>query len=91
VRSVELAYLRGDDRDGTMPALAWPVSPAGEEDYQRAVRERVSELIDRVRELDPLGTYRPNPHADCFFCDFKTLCPLYPEGRPLFAAEVSTR
>ena len=90
VRSVELAYLRGDDKDGTMPALAWPVSPAGEEDYQGAVRERVSELIDRVRELDAAGTYRPDPDADCYFCDFKTLCPLYPEGRPLFATEGST-
>jgi hypothetical protein len=31
--------------------------------------------------------YRPNPTADCHWCDFRTLCPLFPEGQPLFPVE----
>ncbi len=31
--------------------------------------------------------YRPNPAADCHWCDFKSLCPLYPQGRALFPIE----
>jgi hypothetical protein len=33
--------------------------------------------------------YRPNPSADCHWCDFKTLCPLFPEGQDVFPIEVT--
>ena len=84
IRAVDLAFLRGHWKTGDLVPLAWPVSASGEEEYQTRVREQLSGLIDRIRELDRLGTYRPNPAADCFFCDFKPLCPLYPEGQPVF-------
>jgi RecB family exonuclease len=84
VRAVDLSFLRGDWRSGQIPPHAWPVSPAGEDEYQARMRERLSALIARIRELDDSGTYRPNPAADCFFCDFKSLCSLYPEGQPVF-------
>ena len=29
----------------------------------------------------------PNPYANCRFCDFQTLCPLYAEGQPVFPVE----
>ena len=32
----------------------------------------------------PTERYRPNPQANCYFCDFKTLCSLFPQGAPLF-------
>jgi superfamily I DNA/RNA helicase len=87
VRAVDLSFLRGHWKSGETVVHAWPVSPAGEEEYQARIRERLSGLIARIRELDELGTYRPNPAADCYFCDFKPLCPLFPEGRPLFPIE----
>ncbi|HSJ50876.1 MAG TPA: ATP-dependent DNA helicase [Actinomycetota bacterium] len=87
VRAVDLSFLRGHWRTHEIVTLAWPVSPAGEEEYQARVRERLSSLIRRIRELDQAGTYRPDPAADCYFCDFKPLCPLYPEGQPLFSIE----
>jgi superfamily I DNA/RNA helicase len=83
VRAVDFAYLRGD-RHGELPPKAWPISPTGEEPFQAQVRERLSELIAQIRELHRTGTWRPNPAAECFFCDFKQLCSLYPEGQPLF-------
>ncbi len=91
VRAVDLSFLRGHWRDGDLVSHAWPVSPAGEERYQAQVRERLGALIERLRELGRIETYRPNPAADCFFCDFKPLCPLYAEGQQLFPVEDAAR
>jgi hypothetical protein len=90
IRAVDLSFLRGHWKTGEIPPHAWPVSPTGEEDYQRRIRERLSELIERIRELDRRGSYRPNPAAECYFCDFKSLCSLYPEGQPLFPMQERT-
>jgi hypothetical protein len=56
------------------------------EAYQVSVRDALSGLIARQRELIASETYRPNPGANCFFCDFKSLCSLWPEGRPVFGS-----
>ena len=57
--------------------------------YQTVVRETLSALIAEQKRLIVEEVYRPNPQADCFWCDFRTLCPLWPEGRQVF--EVGTR
>jgi len=87
VRAVDLSFLRGHWRTGEIVSPAWPISPTGEDEYQARIRERLSALIERIHELDEAETYRPDPGAECFFCDFKPLCSLYPEGQPLFPAE----
>jgi hypothetical protein len=84
VRAVELAFIRGDWTGKNKP-LIWPISPNREEAYQKAVRQALVDLIARKRELNETEVYRPNPRANCHFCEFKTLCPLYSEGTPLFA------
>jgi superfamily I DNA/RNA helicase/RecB family exonuclease len=84
VRAVDLSFLRGHWKTGELVSQAWPISPAGEEEYQARTRERLSSLIELIRRLDRDETYRPNPGAECYFCDFKPLCSLYPEGQPLF-------
>lgn len=85
VRAVELAFVKGHWRTpNEYFASVWQVGPAKEEAYQAAVRERLSELIARERALVASEVYRPNPYANCRFCDFKTLCPLYPEGSTPF-------
>jgi hypothetical protein len=48
------------------------------------MRERLSGLIAQIRELNQTEVYRPKPDANCRFCDFKPLCPLWPEGHELF-------
>lgn len=87
VRAVELSFLRGHWKTGEIPPHAWPVSPSGEEEYQERIRERLAGLIERIRTLDERGSYRPDPAAQCYFCDFKPLCSLFPEGQPLFPIE----
>jgi superfamily I DNA/RNA helicase len=85
ITGVELAFLKGDWRTGELVMREWEVgSGEREEEYQRAMRERLSTLIGELRRLDDDRVYRPNPQADCFFCEFRTLCSLYPEGAPVF-------
>ena len=60
--------------------------PSGEERpaYVEGMRDRLSGLIGRIRTLTEDEVYRPNPGANCRFCDFQTLCSLWPEGAPVF-------
>jgi RecB family exonuclease len=90
VRAVDLSFLRGHWRTGEIPPHAWPISPAGEEEYQTRIRERLAALIRRIRALDDGGTYRPDPAAECYFCDFKPLCSLWPEGQEVFPVPEET-
>jgi len=80
VRSVELAYLKGHWKTGDIILKAWQVNARSEEAYQAGVRTELSRLLGEKKRLNDAEIYRPRPEADCFFCDFKTLCPLYPEG-----------
>jgi superfamily I DNA/RNA helicase len=88
VRAVELAFIKGHWRTGELVTKGWQVNHRSEEQYQTNVRATLASLIAEKRRLDLEEVYRPNPAADCFWCDFKSLCPLYPEGAtPLAAAE----
>jgi hypothetical protein len=48
------------------------------------MRERVSALIARIRELDRERRYVANTKASCFFCRFQPLCTRYPQGGAVF-------
>jgi superfamily I DNA/RNA helicase/RecB family exonuclease len=87
VRAVELAFVKGNWRTGELQVAAWQVNHRSEEPYQARVRAELSRLIAEKRRLIETDVYRPNPTADCHWCDFRTLCPLFPEGQPLFPVE----
>jgi len=91
VRGVELAYLKGHWKTGELVSRRWQVGEKSEkdEDYQATMRGRMARLIAHLRELNETERYRPNTSADCWSCEFKTLCPLFPEGRELFPVEGS--
>ncbi len=85
IRAVELAYLSGTfRRPRPTKQVAWPISPAGEEGFQTEMRDRVGGLIAEIREHRAAGVWRPSTDANCMFCDFRSLCSVYPEGRPVF-------
>jgi superfamily I DNA/RNA helicase len=88
VKTVELAFLRGNWKSPDIDHRKWMVTERDEQAYQAEMRERLSELIKRKRALNEREVFRPNPYANCRFCDFQTLCPLYAEGQPLFPVEV---
>lgn len=53
------------------------VYPRQHDGYEENAVARIEELIRRVREED----FAPDPDADCRFCRFKPICPLWPQGR----------
>ena len=88
VKTVELAFLRGNWKSPDIDYRKWMVTERDEQAYQAEMRQRLAELIARKRELNEREVFRPNPYANCRFCDFQTLCPLYAEGQPVFPVEV---
>jgi superfamily I DNA/RNA helicase/RecB family exonuclease len=84
VKQVELAFLKEPSREGGVVRVSLGMSSRTQEEFGQAVRERLSGLIGQIRELNETEVYRPNPGANCRYCDFKPLCPLWPEGRELF-------
>jgi RecB family exonuclease len=93
VRAVELAFVKGQWNAPNETAIrAWMVSHGKAEAYQESVRTTLASLIAEKRRLIHEEVYRPNPSADCHWCDFKTLCPLFPQGQDVFPiAEVAGR
>jgi RecB family exonuclease len=84
VRAVDLAFLRGKkDGEGVAKVPFMPSSRSASQ-YREEMRERLGELIDRVRDLYERESFRPSTQADCHWCDFKSLCPLWPQGSPVF-------
>ena len=88
VKTVELAFLRGNWKSPDIDHRKWIVTDRDEQAYQSEMRERLAELIKRKRDLNEREVFRPNPYANCRFCDFQTLCPLYAEGQPVFPVDV---
>ena len=84
VKAVELAFLK-DVRDGRSARAQLGLPARAQEEYASGMQDRVVGLIRRLEELEATGSYRPDPSANCRYCDFKPLCPLWPEGRELLA------
>jgi RecB family exonuclease len=85
VRSVELAFLRDKDRfTGTIARAVLGITSKVESDYRATMEERLGGLIGELRGLYEREVYRPNPAANCRFCEFRSLCPMWPEGKELF-------
>ena len=87
VKAVELAFLKDTDRDGRIARSNIGFNSRARVEFEEKMAARVSDLIARIRELVDTEVYRPSPSANCRYCDFKPLCPLWPEGKELFPAE----
>ncbi|HEX9235781.1 MAG TPA: PD-(D/E)XK nuclease family protein, partial [Actinomycetota bacterium] len=85
VKAVELAFLK-ETRNGAVKRVQLGLNSKAQQEYEEAMSARLAGLVDRLRELQATEVYRPDPRAECRYCDFKTLCPLWPEGRELFPA-----
>jgi hypothetical protein len=69
---VELAYLAVPREEGFKVMSHRP-----EPGYEEWAEETLLGLVSRVRGED----FAPSAEADCYFCSFKPICPLWPEGR----------
>jgi superfamily I DNA/RNA helicase/RecB family exonuclease len=71
---LELAYLgKPHYRSGFVKR---EVAPRKVDGYEEWADGRLRELLKRVRSED----FAPSPEADCTFCRFRTICPVWPEG-----------
>lgn len=69
---VELAYLAIPREEGFKVMSHRP-----EPGYEERAEGTLLDLVARVRAED----FAPSPEANCRFCEFKPICPLWPEGR----------
>jgi DNA helicase-2/ATP-dependent DNA helicase PcrA len=98
--SLQLAiYYLAALRDPTLAALGPPaemqlVYPARarqgrfarvgqrpEPGHDRRVEQRLLPLLDGAAD----EAFDPDPHADCRFCAFKPICPMWPQGEDFLA------
>jgi putative RecB family exonuclease len=86
VKQVELAFLREKTLEGMVKRVQLGMNSAARKEFGERMSARLSGLVAEIRELYESENYRPSPSADCHYCDFKPLCPLWPEGRELFPA-----
>jgi RecB family exonuclease len=84
VKQVELAFLREKTLEGMVRRVQLGMNTSAQMEFGETMAARLSALIGRIRDLSSTETYRPSPAAACRYCDFKSLCPLWPEGRELF-------
>jgi superfamily I DNA/RNA helicase/RecB family exonuclease len=76
---LEFGYLFLEGTDEGYKHFA--MKPDRTPDFERRVEATLLSLLERVRG----ESYAPSPEADCTFCSFKPICPLWPQG-----AEVRT-
>jgi superfamily I DNA/RNA helicase/RecB family exonuclease len=90
VKAVELAFLK-EEHGPKWTQLG--MTSQGQREFGERMAARLGGLIHRIADLNQDGGYAPSATAQCRWCDFKTLCPLWPEGRELFPVgpETATR
>jgi superfamily I DNA/RNA helicase/RecB family exonuclease len=84
VKQVELAFLREKNLEGMVKRVQLGMNSSARKEFGDRMATRLAGLVGEIGELYRTETYRPSPTADCRYCDFKSLCPLWPEGRELF-------
>jgi RecB family exonuclease len=82
VRAAELAFVRGDK--GEFKSAPWQPHGRDIPEWLTGMELRTLDLLAQLRERYADGQWRPSTQADCYFCEFKSMCSLYPEGRALF-------
>jgi hypothetical protein len=70
---LQLSYLGAMRGDAGFAVVGFPPP----DDYGDWAEATITELVGRIRA----ESFAPNPAADCRWCDFKPICPLWPEGR----------
>ena len=70
---LELAYLGAFYQDGFMRA---GVDPTKDPAFGQKAQDRLEGFVSGIRA----ERFAPSPSADCQWCRFKTLCPVWPEG-----------
>lgn len=71
---LELAYLGAFSRDGGFRRAG--VDPTKDPEFGQKAQARLESFVEGIRA----ERFAPSAGADCTWCRFKTLCPVWPEG-----------
>jgi RecB family exonuclease len=71
---LELAYLGAFTRDGGFMRAG--VDPTKDPEFGQKAQERLEGFVAGIKD----ERFAPSPSADCKWCRFKSLCPVWPEG-----------
>jgi RecB family exonuclease len=92
VKGIELVFLRDQEyRSPEIKRASKGFNSKEEPEYAAAMAQKLHGLIEHLRELNDGEIYRPNPSANCRFCEFKELCSLWPEGREVLPVGGASR
>lgn len=75
-RVLELAFLFLEGQDGGYKHMSTTPERFDLGEYEEWAETTILELLSLVRA----ERFAPNPEAECRFCDFKTICPVWPQG-----------
>ncbi|MGH2691540.1 MAG: PD-(D/E)XK nuclease family protein [Actinomycetota bacterium] len=75
-RVLELAFLFLEGQDGGYRHMSTTPERFELGEYEEWAERTILELLALVRS----ESFAPNPEADCMWCDFKTICPVWPQG-----------
>src|SRR5439155_25804418 len=64
VKAVELAFLK-EARNGEIKRVQLGLNTKAQQEYEDTMSARLGELIERLRDLQASGVYRPDPRAEC--------------------------
>ena len=78
---MELVYP-AEQRQGRFRRVAQKPGP----DHAARVEQRLLPLLAGAAT----EAFDPSPHADCRFCAFKPICPLWPQGEDFLAPTAPT-
>jgi len=71
---LELAYLGAFTRDGGFMRAG--VDPTKDPEFGQKAQQRLEGFVEGIKA----ERFAPSPSADCQWCRFKSLCPVWPEG-----------
>jgi superfamily I DNA/RNA helicase/RecB family exonuclease len=80
-KCAELLFLRHTKSNGIRRATQLPKRAEDGTPWEVATERRIVDMLGRIDKEE----FGPSPEADCRFCKFKTLCPMWPEGEELRA------
>jgi superfamily I DNA/RNA helicase/RecB family exonuclease len=73
---LELAFLFAEASDGGYKHMSVKPERMGTGEYEEWAESTIRELLEAVRRED----FAPSPEADCMWCSFKPICPVWPQG-----------
>jgi RecB family exonuclease len=75
-RLLELAFLFHEGSDGGYKHMSVKPERTGLQEYEGWAESQILELLDAVRA----ERFAPSPEANCMWCRFKPICPVWPQG-----------